>query len=209
MAVVLQPQLQAIFPALFPQAADVLGRHAVGHEPAQVPQESLRLVGAADNPPRQYRQPRARFVVVGLSEHFGKIIRPVLRSHLVAVSHNVLERPALRRLHPLEQLADVRVEMRARRRAVHLVHFEAHALVRSGGVLHARRRHAGAEDDPVAAGHVPTQRAIAGKIPGEIAHAAGGHGKRRGVRLGRGRPEIGVPHRQRRRVHLGKLFLDV
>ena len=47
MAVVLQPQLQAVRAAQIPQAAHVVGGHAICHQPPQVPQEPVRLIGAA------------------------------------------------------------------------------------------------------------------------------------------------------------------
>ena len=209
MAVILQPDPQPVPVAGVAQPAHVIIRHAVRYQPPQVPQESVRLLGAADEPAREHGQPRARVIAVVLQKELGETVRPILRAHLVAVGHHVFECLALGRRHPLEELADIGVKMGLRGGAVHLVHFQPLAFGRSGGVARACWRHAGAEDDPFPGGHIPGEGAVARELITEIQHPFGRDGEGCGFGLSRFGPQVGIPHGLRRGVHLGKLFLDV
>ena len=54
--VVLEPHFQPVLVAEIAESADVIAGHAVGHHPPHVPEESVRLVGAADDAAGQHRQ---------------------------------------------------------------------------------------------------------------------------------------------------------
>ena len=130
MTVVLQPQAETVGIRRRPQSADIIRRHVIGNQSAQVPEKSITLIRTSYHPPRQHRQPRQRIVATLLAEYFLEPIRPILRTHFVTVRDNVLESLAIRRRHALEQLADERVEVRLRQLPVHFVHLKTLSLGR-------------------------------------------------------------------------------
>jgi hypothetical protein len=165
-AVVFQPQAEAVFPGGLVHAADVFGGDAVGDDAAQVPEETLALRGAADDAAAEHGQPGDGVVTELFLETFRQVVAPVLRTHLVAVGDDAGERPAVGGGHAFEELADERVEMLLGELAVHLVHFEAFAFRRGGRVGHAGGGLADALDDPLAGGHVPGEGAVFRELGG-------------------------------------------
>ena len=123
-AVILEPQLQPVRPAEIAQTTHVLGGNAIRDQSPQIPQEAVRLIGAANDAAGQDRQPRQRVVAVPITKDRSQLIGPVLGAHFVAVGDHVLPGAAIAGRHPPQELADEGIEMQRRCLPVHLVHFQ-------------------------------------------------------------------------------------
>jgi len=207
--VVFEPKLESVRRAGLAQPADVVDRHAIRHQPPHIPQETLAAVRTAHDAPGQYWEPRSRVVTVGLTEKHVEAVGPILRAGLVAVSHHPLQCATLRCRHAPKHLADEGGEVLVRHRTVHLVGLETFALGGRRVIEHAGRRHARVQENPLAGRYVPGQRAVGRDVGRQIAHARLSDHQGRFLRFGRRWPEVGIPQRQRRGMHLAQLFFDV
>ena len=164
MAVILEPELEIVRAAGIAEATHVIRGHPIRHDAPQIPQEALALVRAAHQPAGQHREPRDRVIAVTPLEPRPETIRPVLRSHLIAVGDHAFERrPVFRRYTP-QQFTDKGLEVVPGQVAVHLVDLEALALGRGWAVAHTRRGHAQPQQDPLTRRHVPGQGAIGAHV---------------------------------------------
>ena len=160
MPVILQPHFHAVLVAQVAQTADVIVRHPVRNQTAQIPKKTVRLIYAADDAPGHHRQKRQRIVTVALLKICREAVCPIFWSHFITVGHDVFPGLAIRRWQPFEQIANIRVEVRPQRGAVHLVHFQTGCLRRRWAILRASRRHCRAQDNPIASRHVPLQSPV-------------------------------------------------
>ena len=72
------------------------------HEWVRVEEEGgqkVATIGITDHAAGEYGQPWIRIITVGLPEQLTESVRPVLRSHLVAVGHDMLEGLSIRHRH--------------------------------------------------------------------------------------------------------------
>ncbi|OPZ66651.1 MAG: hypothetical protein BWY83_02832 [bacterium ADurb.Bin478] len=191
------------------ESAHILLRHSIGHQSANVPQKTIRLLCRGDDAAAENRQPHDRIISILLNKRLAKIVGPVLRTHLIAVRHNMREGPALIRRQSFEQLADIGVKMMLGRQVVHFVDLQSGGLRGSRGVLDAGRRHAGAQKDPLPFRHIPGEDAVRLQTVADIPHLTGRNDQLLSFRLLWARPEISIPQRLGRRKHFTQLFFNV
>jgi hypothetical protein len=90
-AVGLDRQDHAALVAELLEIAEIIFRHQVGDEPAEIPEEPLARIDAVDHPSGQARHIRRELVTVLLLEELVQAFGPVLEADLVAVDQHVAE----------------------------------------------------------------------------------------------------------------------
>ena len=155
---------EAVLVAELGEASGVVLREEVRDHAAEVLEEALGLLDAADDASGEHGEVARERVAHALLERLVEALGPVLHADLVAVDEDVVEAGLadLARLDA-ERLAEARhvlVEVVVHRRGGELVDLEAASLFGGGVVAASVADVADAEDRPVAGGDVPFERAV-------------------------------------------------
>ena len=203
MAVVFHPEFQSSFIDRFAKTRKVICGNQIGHQAAQIPEKAVGEVGTAQHSAAQHGQPGPGIVTQALGEYLFQAGCPVLRPHLVAVDHHMLQRAPLFGRHPIQKSAYVGVEVMPAARAAHFVHFITCGLWRHRHVDGPGGQGAAAQDDPVPFRHFPAQSAVGIHEAADVYHRLRVQGFP-GFRLIR--PKIGIPSRHWLGIHFAQLL---
>ena len=86
--VAFQPRGKSVLIANLSQSPHIVICHAVGNEPAQIPQEAFALILGAHYLSEHYRDPWHRIIAICFLEGRNHVVRPVLSAHLITVFHH-------------------------------------------------------------------------------------------------------------------------
>ena len=181
--------------------------------PSHVPEKTLALFEAADDPARISREIGERIVAAPLHELSAEIRGPILGAHFPAVDMD--RRPAagvrLPRLRPFQELPEILLEVGIEGRGVELVAFEAESRDGRRPGDRAVVPPPEAEDRPLSGRDAPRESAVRPELVREIDDPLRLDGRARRLGEGRRSPEerLDAGLGRERGPVVERLFLDI